>query len=65
MRTFVIEVSQSGGEYYGKVTIKGDVITRINVNTILVDGIEICFEHEHISDIKEEKEWWDEGYVSL
>lgn len=56
MRTFVIEVSQSGGEYYGKVTIKGDVITRINVNTILVDGIEICFEHEHISDIKEEKE---------
>ncbi|UGO50937.1 hypothetical protein PQE70_gp084 [Bacillus phage vB_BanS_Nate] len=55
MRTFVIEVSQNGGEYYGKVSIKGDVITKINVNTILVDGIEICFEHEYITDIKEER----------
>lgn len=62
MKRFIVEVSQNGWEYTGRVMIKCVDIVRAGENKVIADGIEIEFDEE-IGSIEEllpkVKPYWD------
>ena len=52
MHDYKVTVSQAGGEYYGDIYIKGNWMEKVNVNKIIIDGIEIVFHGEYIENIE-------------
>ena len=52
MHDYKVTVSQAGGSNFGDIYIKGNWMERVNVNKIIIDGIEIVFHGEYIENIE-------------
>lgn len=52
MHDYKVTVSQAGGSNFGDIFIKGNWMERVNVNKIIIDGIEIVFHGEYIENIE-------------